>query len=457
MTMKAGRLLLAGTAALALSAGEALAQTPREAALEARVNELEAAVAELRTELNAVRAPQGELPGWRKSTDDKIAALEARPAGPAEGFNVGGTTIKLNGFIKANAIFSRYDDGDVATGSLGKDFYLAQTIPVGAAREGTDYVGHAKQTRLWLTMATPVGNHMLKGHVEFDFQTSQGTQGSQRTTNGYNLALRRGFVTFGNFLVGQEWSNFQYVSALPETTDFVGPTEGTVFVRQMQARYSFVLNPELTLSVAAENPESATIAPASAALVENDDDRMPDFTARLNYKASFGELSLAGLIRQLSVDNGTQGARATGWGVSGAGKLAFGPDKRHDIRFMLSYGDGIGRYLGLNFAPDGVYAGTPGSDILTVANLAGFAAIRFAWTKTVRSTFMASFQNADYPSGVVITPLANKRAWSGASNLFWSPVKGFDLGIEYRHGQRELLSGAKGQLDRLEMAAKYGF
>ena len=32
-----------------------------------------------------------------------------------------------------------------------------------------------------------------------------------------------------------------------------------------------------------------------------------------------------------------------------------------------------------------------------------------------------------------------------------------DLGVEYRHGDRELVSGADGQLDRLEFAAKYNF
>jgi hypothetical protein len=41
--------------------------------------------------------------------------------------------------------------------------------------------------------------------------------------------------------------------------------------------------------------------------------------------------------------------------------------------------------------------------------------------------------------------------------LFWSPVKGFDLGVEYRHGERILVSGANGQLDRVEFAAKYSF
>ncbi len=457
MTMLTSRLLLAGTAAIVLPIGGAFAQTPREAALEARVNQLEASLAELKAELHTTHAEQQQTATWVSNAEPKIAALEARPTALTEGFNVGGTTIKLNGFIKANAIFSRYDDGDAATGALGKDFYLPQQIPVGGTREGTDYTGHAKQTRLWLTMATPVGKHSLKGHVEFDFQTSQGTQGSQRTTNGYNLALRRGFVNFDNLLVGQEWSNFQYVAALPESTDFIGPSEGTVFVRQMQARYTFVLNPKLSLSISAENPESATITPTSATLVENDDDRMPDFAARLNYKDSMGELSLAALLRQISADNGTVSGKASAWGVSGAGKLLFGPGKRHDIRFMLTYGDGIGRYLGLNFVPDGVFAGTAGDDIRTVKNLAGFGALRFAWTSQLRSTFMASFQHANYPSGIAITPLTNKRAWSGAANLFWSPVKGFDLGVEYRHGERELLNGNKGQLDRLEMAAKYGF
>jgi len=51
----------------------------------------------------------------------------------------------------------------------------------------------------------------------------------------------------------------------------------------------------------------------------------------------------------------------------------------------------------------------------------------------------------------------NDSALSYAANLFWSPAKGFDLGVEYRHGQRELVSGSKGQLDRLEFASKYSF
>ncbi|WP_256731230.1 DcaP family trimeric outer membrane transporter [Sphingomonas sp. dw_22] len=455
----------AGALGLGLMAQPAAAQQAgNQAKLEARLAQLEAEVAELRGELQASRAGQAAVANQAATASaaaakasEQIAAIEKRPAAPAEGFNVGGTNFRFGGFIKAVASFSRYDDGDVPTGSLGKDFYLPQQIPVGGARESNDFTGHAKQTRLQMTTSTPIGGHQLKGLVEVDFQTAAGTQGSQRTTNGYDLALRRGFFTYDHFLAGQEWSNFQYVAALPESTDFVGATEGTVFVREMQLRYAFPLSKQATLSVAIENPETASITTTSATLIENDDDRVPDVTARLNYAASFGELSLAGLVRQLSVDNGAVHGRAAGWGVSAAGKIPFGPDKRHDLRFMATYGDGIGRYVGLNLAPDAVFDGTPGSDLETVKNFAGFAAVKIGWTPTIRSSLIGSYQHAVYPDAVLIPGAANRTAWSVAGNLFWSPVKGFDLGVELRHGEREIVSGEKGQLDRLEFATKYSF
>ena len=42
-------------------------------------------------------------------------------------------------------------------------------------------------------------------------------------------------------------------------------------------------------------------------------------------------------------------------------------------------------------------------------------------------------------------------------NLFYSPVKNIDLGVEFRHGERELVNGADGSTDRIEVVAKYSF
>lgn len=430
-------LFLAG-AALAVPA-PASADPGREAELEARLHALEAAVAELRGALAAARA-------------EAAVMAETVPAPQQDGFRVGATTVRLGGFLRTNAMMSRFSGGDLAGQSLGRDLYLPQQIPVGGAATRR-FDAHAKQTRIALSTATPVANGTLAGLVEIDFQTAPGTQGSERTTNGHAPALRRAFVTYGDFLVGQEWSVFQYTGALPETTDFVGPTEGTVFVRQTQARYTRRLGEGLSLAVSLENPETATITPAAAALVENDDDRLPDAAARLVLARPFGELSLAGVVRRLSAEAGADAARATGWGLSLGGRLPFGPERRHDVRFMLSGGEGIGRYIGLNFAPDAVLIG---ADLETVRVLAGFAALKLGWGGGWRSTFMGSFQDVSYPHGLA-PPAANAGAWSLAANLFHSPAPGFDLGVEYRHGARELLSGARGRLDRFEFAAKYSF
>jgi hypothetical protein len=460
---------LAGAAVLATTSVPAsAAPSAREAALEARLVQLESAVMELRAQLDAEKVARADAQAAAQSqiavqqsavaaAEKRVSTLETKPTAPVEGFRSGNTNIKLGGFIKTVATFSRWDDGDVAANALGRDFYLPQQIPIGGVRESTDNDVHAKHTRLWMNLATDLAGHTLKGYVETDFQTAAGTQGSERTTNGYNLALRRAYVQFDNLTVGQDWSTFQYVAALPESTDFVGVTEGTTFVREPLIRYSKTVGKGTMLHLGIENAETASATLGSAALVENDDDRMPDFTARLNHTGKFGEISLSGVVRQLAVDNGLNKATGFGWGLSGAGKLPIGKAGA-DLRFMLTYGKGLGRYVGLNFAPDAIYV--PATNKLhEVGVLAGFAAVRLPINKAVRANIMGSFQSVDYPDGFAAGTFNafNEKAWSISGNIFWTPAKGFDLGIEYRHGERGLVSGASGQLDRLEFAAKYSF
>jgi hypothetical protein len=480
-------MLLAGSAlaGMLLAPGGAQAQTARERELEARLNALEAAVRDLRGELAAARggaapaasapaatttataAPTGTAPATAPTLvpggpTAPTALAEAKPAGPAaapastDGFKVAGTTIKLNGFIKTWASVSRYSGGNIAPEVVGRDFYFPSFTPVGGRNEGHSVELHAKQTRFAIATETPLGGQMLKGLIEVDFQVVPGSQGNQRVVNGYNPGLRRAFFTYGDWLFGQEWTTFQYTPALPETTDFLGPSEGTVFVRQAQIRYTRKLNDQWTLAVAAENPETSSTPLTSATIVENADDRLPDLAARLNYKIPFGEFALAGLARRLTVDTGTLDDSATGWGLSFAGKIPFDKAGRSDLRFMVSHGDGIGRYVGLNLAPDAVFAPVPGGRLHLPSLTAAFAAVKLGWTDKLRSTFMGSAQWIDYDTG--FTPVgASDSSWSAAANLFYSPIKNIDLGIEYRHAKRTLVDGQSGRLDRGELAARYSF
>ncbi len=455
MAATASRVIAALCLTTALTGAPALAQTPREAALEARLAQLEAAVAQLRGELVAAKAIPAAIaaaPALAPETEKRLAALET--AKPADGFKVGSTTVKLGGYVRINVAATRYNDGEVAVGGLGKEFYLPQQIPVGGGFSSQDFLVQARQTRFVLTTSTPVGDDLLKSHVEFDFALSTAPAGAQRATNAFNPTLRRAFFTYGKLLVGQEWSTFQNVAVLPESTDFVGPLEGTVFVRQGMAQLRLPLGKGLDLLVALENPETEIINRTVPALVDNDDDRLPDMVARVNAKTGLGEFSLAGIVRELRVNNAGWGDTALAWGISAAGRVPLGA--RHDLRFMATYGNGVGRYLGLGFAPDAVFAGVPGARLETVRNFAGFAALKLGWTASVRSTFMAGYQSADYGDSL-ISPLANKAAWSGAANLFWTPARGFEVGIEYRHGERRLASGDSGSLDRVEAAFKYAY
>ena len=471
-------MLLAGVAAAALTIHPANAQeADRTAVLEQRVKQLEDALREVKGELEATKRQQAAsaaatAPGVPVTTGTVTAqaangatptpiqtasaqSAQTQPAG-GSGFRVGNTTFKISGFIKADAMVSDYSDGDTATNGLGRDFYLPQFIPVDktpGAGEGNDFDAHAKQTRLAISAETPVGSKTLTAYVETDFQTSPGTQGSERTTNGYNLALRRAYIGYDGWVFGQDWTVFQNTASLPESADFIGVSEGTVFVRQMQVRVTRPLTRQLSFTFGLENPETASITPTSPATVENDDDSLPDATAKLTFKPALGEFTLAGVVRKLEVNSAASNESTTGWGVSLAGKVPFGANGRHDIRFMISHGSGVGRYVGVNFAPD-VIAAPQGLETVDVT--AGFAALHFGLTDKLRTNLMYSFQDVDYPSGLA-PATANEAASSYAINLFYSPIKAFDLGVEYRHGKRELLNGDSGKLDRLHFVAKHAF
>lgn len=474
LTIKRRHHLLSGIALFALAATSAHADTAKEQELEARIAALERMFGTVQAELATTKAENQKLRSEAAFAQSRTAELSASveairlapaqsPApvansAPADGFKVGATTVKLGGFFKTAVDFTRWNDGDVATGNLGRDFYLPQSTPIAGQRESLDNDFNAKQTRLWLTTETAINGHTLKGYVEGDFQTSPGTQGNERTTNGYNFALRRAYIQYDRFTFGEDWTTFQNVATLPESTDYIGPTEGIVFARQALVRYSYPLSKTTTLHLAVENPETASANLGTPALIENDDDSVPDFIVRLNHSFATGEISVAGIARRLSVDNGAIGDTASGYGVSVTGKMTLDAAKRYEWKFMATYGTGIGRYVGLNFAPDAVFVPATGQ-LKNVDILGGYSALKVNWTPKLRSTLTGSIQTVDYDSGLALASLANfnKQAWSVSANLFYSPVKGVDLGAEYRHGVREIVSGADGSLDRLEFLAKYSF
>lgn len=445
--------LMAGAAAAALIATPSLASAQDQAALEARIAQLEAQLNALKSEVVAARTQQA-------AQQQDIIRLETRPAASApvqqaaapaasgEGFRIGDHTVKFGGFVKVDAYATRYSGGDPVNGDALREFHIPGSIPIGGADEDTATDFNARQTRFWLTTDGMVGGHKIGTRMEMDFQTLPGA-GDQRTTSPANPALRRAFITIDNWLIGQEWTNFQNTAVLPESADFIGAAEGTVFARQVQVRYT-----RGPFSVSVENPETTVTPFGGGARIVADDNSIPDFTARYAVSMPWGDFQFAGLLRQLKYQNPATNSdsTATGWGLSASTKIKVGA--KDDLRLMVTGGEGIGRYVGLNFSNDAVLNGS--GDLDAIGVVAGFAAYRHVWAPGWRSSLIWSAQKVD--NDLAFTGLAaNRSAQSFHANLIWSPVTAFDVGAELMFADREIETGASGDMTRLILFAKYGF
>ena len=430
------------TAAMAGMPAAAWSQTAKEQELEARIAELEKLVQQMAAEKKAAPAPAA-------------APAAAPPAKPVQASTITpnaapGTTFVVTGFVKADAIWTDTSDGELADSSIGRDFYVPSTIPIGAPQsdEGTDLNAHIKQSRFNFGTDTVLeGGGKVSTRFEIDFFGR--ADGDQRISNGYGGIVRHAYVTWGKWLVGQTWSNFMDVATLPESVDFIGPTDGTTFVRQPQVRYT-----SGGFSVSAENRET-TILPFDAvgvtgARIVSDDGYAPDLTARYAWKGDWGHVALAGLLRELTHETATIDDSTWAGSVSLSGKFNFGKD---DIRWMALYGN-LGRYVGLNFATDAVLDANGNIDSLD--GYAGFIAYRHMWTDKLRSTFTYSLQEYDNES-ILGNSAANKSSSSWNVNLFYSPIPKLDIGAEYRQATAERENGDDGDLDRLQLTTKYSF
>ena len=235
---------------------------------------------------------------------------------------------------------------------------------------------------------------------------------------------------------------------MPDAVDFVGPTEGTTFVRQAQLRYT-----NGGFSVALENPQTVVGSYRSSARTTSDDGSVPDLTARYTRKGDWGHVSVAGLARQLQHETATTDATSTGFGVSVSGK--YNLSKSDDIRYMLTGGSGIGRYVGFALGADGTLDAA-GGDIESTGVLAGFVAWRHVFDPKLRGNLMlsrAQFDNDTDWTGFGVT----RSAQSIHANLIYSPFPKLDIGAELIFGNRELESGADGDLRRIHTSVKYSF
>lgn len=415
------------------------------------------AFADASSEISALRDRLEQLEAQVAQQKVATPAAAAKP-GSASSLQIGDTKFSFGGYIRVDAAYSSYSDGE-QTNRTARDIYLPGTTPVNnAGKRSSVFDMHAKTTRFNVKTTTDAGNgKSIGGFIEFDFLT--GTDGSERATNRYEPTLRHAFITYDKWLFGQTWTVFQDLGAFPDTVEFVGATDGTVFGRQPQIRYT-----NGNFQVSLENPQSfvrparATAGTLSGA-ADTDDSSMPDLVARYTHKADFGHISVAGLARQLKSKNTTLATapnssgtdKAFGGGVTVSGKINL--SSHDDIRFMATYGTGIGRYVALGTIADANLDANGGIETNDVA--AAYVTYHHMWNDKWRSNIQVSGITSDYGDLEVATD--TEKNVTGLVNVIYRVAPKLDLGLEYLHGERTLNNGDSGSLDRLMGMAKYSF
>lgn len=363
------------------------------------------------------------------------------------GFKVGDTTeISIGGYVKLDAMLTDTSDGQIATG-IGRDFYVPSLTPVGGVGESATWDMHARQSRFFISSETMLENgKKVTGRFEFDMMATTGT-GDQRVSNGYSPEIRHAFISYDGWLFGQTWSTFMDVNALPDSLDFVGTTDGTVFVRQAQVRYTYG-----GWQFSVENPETTVTPNGGGTRIVTDDNSIPDVVIRYNHMADWGGLTVSALSRQLSMQQGTIDDSVQGYGLSFSGKVNV--SKTDDIRFAVTYGDGLGRYLSLNTANDAVLTKT--GQLEAISSLGYTLAYKHSWNEKLRSSFFYSAQQIDNPTDLT-GKAQTESTESYSANLIYQLASKVSVGVEFRHATRVLESDLDGDLNRIQFSAKYDF
>jgi hypothetical protein len=444
------KLLLSLSVAAALScswSGSVFANGSEVAALEARIAELENLVQQLVKNQGApastVTAAEVEAKAEEVAEAKVTAMLGEHEAAVAEKTHK--HSYKFGGFIKTDVIYSDYSSGSYS--GAGRDFYIPGTIPVGDG-EGESYLDfHAKESRINFKSTHLLDNGAKLGtYFEMDFQLSG--QGNERVSNSFSPRVRHAFLTYNKWLVGQTWQTFFNVGALPENLDFVGPAEGSLFGRQPMIRYTTG-----NWQLAAENPETTITPYGGGGRIVADDNTLPDVVLRYNMKRDWGSFTAAGILRELAYNNNAGIDDSTnGYAISLSGKFVFG--NKDDFRWMASTGSGMGRYIGLNTA-NGAVLDADGN-LHAIDSTGVFGSYRHLWSDKWRSNLTLGYLAVDNDTdltGMSVT----KNASSMHVNLIYSPQPKLSFGVELLLADREIESGADGDMTRLQFSAKYAY
>lgn len=349
------------------------------------------------------------------------------------------TILRIDGSARTDFIY------DPRTSVLG-DSFVPSSIPIPSVSGPANFITSIRGSRISADFRIPVGDRGLaRTFFQLDFFGANGATAPR---------LRHFYAQLDNILVGQTFTNFMDPDAFADTLDTQGVNSG-VSVRVPQGRYSFPLGGGASASFSVEVPASnisfsvngTPAVPFTPA---------PDGTFKFRNEWERGHIQLASVFRNLGAQL-PSGSRETvfGWGVNGTGGVeVYGKD---NIVLGVAYGHGMSRYVG-DTAPLNLDAAPKTQADLSLRALplvATYGSYQHYWTSGVRSNGTFGFvqvQNTAFQPANTY----HKSTYSSAS-LIWNVVGSLDLGVEGIYGWVENKNGAHANAPRFQFTGRYTF
>jgi len=347
--------------------------------------------------------------------------------------------MKISGFVQPALYF---DNNNV----FDNDLFITSEIPT---TELTDikfkrFHFSANQSRLGFSFKFPKTGKNTTALIEGDFFSS--SKGAH-----YYFRLRHAYLTFGEFLIGQTWTNFGDVGASPNTLDLEGPNSMPAS-RVAQIRWSRRISDKWNILLAMEEPKAdytplENASPVKAAL--------PEFVIKPKLTFKSGHWANSLIYKPTIYTDKEYSFKKTlfGWGFTSSLSLkipdkSFNPlkAKKRVLNIFGIIGDGtqgsVNDFGGLG------YEAFP-KDSITLETLlyyGGYMSWSFVFKRRWSSTYVYSYLHQDKPGS---TDLIFKTSHYFSANAVYAINKYFTVGTELLYGVKENYDETKGSAFRI--------
>ena len=343
--------------------------------------------------------------------------------------------MRILGSIRFLAVYDQYD-------LFTKNHLNSFEIPVPERQAIPNYYNSVNQSRLGFEVTRRLAEKTVFIRLETDFA---GTNGAFR--------IRHAYGQVGKFLIGQTWSLFTHITALPAMVDFGGPT-GSIAARTPQVRFRLpsVFDNNSVLSVALEYVTPEVTIPDS--LFVSVQQLVPDLTASLTIPQNWGQVRVSAILPVITAQFQDDLFIGTGWGITASAIVNSWLNGKWYL--WATGGKGISRFYndlegkGLDYfynptLQEGIFPHTG----------AFYVSYEHRWAEKWYSNFTAG--SLFLEKSEVFIPSYYRSGHSFHFNTFWDIIDGARMGLEYANTERVNQNGESGNASRISVLFYYDF